>query len=559
MKYGVARDIARCLKDHGVDHVFFVTGGDQPFWIALRDAGMRLVLARSEASAVYMADAFARVTGRPAVTYGQWGPGAANVAAALADAWWARSPVVAICSGVRTAAQFKNDYQEIDQARMFDPVTKWNRTLTRADRAVEMVATALRVAVAGCPRPAHLTIPRDMLEADGEVRDGSRLAPDRGLPEPNPGSIERALAILGQAHRPVIIAGNGVLLSRAEAELQELADLLGIPVATSAAGKGAFPEDHPLALGVAGRYSRKISNDALAEADAVLVVGSDLGGMVTNGYQLPSRDAQVIQVDVDAETLGATRPVSVAIQADARAALRAMAERARGPARAAAHRRWCDHVRSRIADWRERVAEAALGTDRPGCVRPEAALALLRERASDADVVVADTGYMAAWAAALYPVRKAGRHFIRAAGSLGWALPAALGAQLARPDSRAICITGDGGVGYHIGDLETAVRLRIPTIVLVFNNGSLAFEYHMQKYHYESQIVPEVNDFADVDYGAVARAFGAFGAKARSREEMVAALDEAFAERRPALIDVAIDKERFAPVTSYESVIRRDL
>jgi acetolactate synthase-1/2/3 large subunit len=211
------------------------------------------------------------------------------------------------------------------------------------------------------------------------------------------------------------------------------------------------------------------------------------------------------------------------------------------------------------AAWRERRAGLAARDGSDGDpMRPEAVMAAVDARMADDAVLVADTGYAAAWAGALAEVRVAGRQFLRADGSLGWAFPASLGAQLAAPDRQVICITGDGGFGYHIGDIETAVRLQLPVVVIVLNNGTLAFEAHVQSLLY-GKVVPEVNDFSDVDYGRVARSLGANGIRVTTGAEFSRALARALERRGPTVIDAVIDREAMAPVTRYDRVRIREL
>jgi acetolactate synthase-1/2/3 large subunit len=555
-EFGVARAVASCLERGGVDHLFLMTGGDQSLWIELQRTGIRVVLARSEASAVYMADGYARASGKPTAVYGQWGPGAANVAAALADPFWAHSPVVAITSAVGTDTARRNEYQELDQPALFEAVTKWNRTLPTPGRATELTSGAVLAAMSGCPGPVHLDIPRDFFEQacddDAAHLFGSASSP----PAPDPSALERAAAVIEEAVRPVVMAGSGVLLAGAEADLARLAEGATLPVVTTAGGKGAFDEAHPLSLGVAGRYSRKVANDLLARADVVLAAGTRLGALATDGYRLPAQGARIIQIDIDPDVLGTTRPVEVAIQADLSSALAGLADRLAGSSYEPPSA-WIEEVRADVAAWNEELSRLVEQRDNGESLQGEQVLTALRAHASDDDTLVSDTGYMAAWTAAIYQLRKAGRFYFRCGGSLGWAFAAALGVQLARPMSRTFCVIGDGGLGYHIGDLETAVRLGIPTVTIVLNNRSLAYEYHIQKHLYDETIVAEVNDFADTDYGAVARAFGAFGERVATMEDLDLALSHALSERRPALIDVVIDKEQLAPVTSYESVLER--
>lgn len=549
----------------GVDHFFLVTGGDNSLWIAFEEQGIRQILARSEASAVYMADAFARLTHKPAFVYGQYGPGAANLVGSLAEALWSNSPVVAMPTSMRRQHRHRFEYQELEQLHLFNAVTKWQAEPQIPAQVPNTVRAAAIKALAGVPGPVYVGIPSDILEQ--EVPGYAQPTDPRPLLAPlyRSGASEEQLRqvvdLLGQADRPIILAGNGIHLADAHDELRRVAEALRVPVVTSLAGKGAIAETHELAVGTVGRYSRNYANDLVKQADLVLAVGTRLGGLVTDSYRLITAGVQLIHVDVDPAVVGLNFPVALGIAADARMFLDGLAQLLeREPASASAGR---SATLAKLADertaWNARRVEltARDGTDgRP--MRPEAVLDVLSAVAPDDTVVVADTGYAAAWAGALFELPSAGQNFLRADGSLGWAFPASLGAQLARPDRPILCVTGDGGFGYHVGELETALRLGLPVVVVVLNNQSLAFEVHVQAQIYK-KVVNQVDDFVDVDYAQVARAFGARGERVTTVAELRSALVSAFDRSGPIVIDAIIDREAIGPVTRYDSVRTREL
>jgi acetolactate synthase-1/2/3 large subunit len=310
-----------------------------------------------------------------------------------------------------------------------------------------------------------------------------------------------------------------------------------------------------------GRYSRKYANAAVRDADVILAIGTQLGGMITDSYRLISPEARLIHVTVDPEVIGLNFPTALGLVADARTfldALRDAHERA-GEGTASRDPSYVDGLAHARAAWREqRTGLASQDGDDGRPMRPEAVIAAIDDQIADDAVVVADTGYATAWAGALADVRVAGRHFLRADGSLGWAFPASLGAQLARPDKQVICVTGDGGFGYHIGDLETALRLDLPVIVVILNNQTLAFEAHVQTLLY-GHLVAEVDDFRDIDYGQIARAFGAQGFRVTNVTEFRAALAQGLERRGPTVIDAVIDRDALGPVTRYDRVREREL
>ncbi|HEY1853258.1 MAG TPA: thiamine pyrophosphate-binding protein [Solirubrobacterales bacterium] len=553
----VAHAIASALRQNGVDRLFLMTGGDLLLWRALRDEGIKLCLARSEASSVAMADAYARLSGRPAVVYGQWGPGAANVAGALADAHWARSPVVAITSTVPTTVEYKFEYQELDQPPMFAAVTKWQSRVNRPDRAGELIAQGLRIAASDCPGPVHIDIPADTIREPVAGLGEWTLAPAPAAATATGAAVEDLIGLLVASERPAILAGNGVLLAGGERRLVELAEAAAIPVFTTLGGKGSIPENHPLSAGVVGRYASTSSNAIVREADFVIAIGTDLGGLATDTYTLPSPQADVFQIDISAERVGQTRPLAGSLLADAGEACAALAARLGGET--GDHGAWLDSVQERRLDWRRSFAAVA-AREADGHVRPEAVVTALREAMAAEDILVADTGFMGAWGGALFPVHAAGRTFLRAAGTLGWAFPAVLGAQLAAGSGRrAFALIGDGGFGYSVGDLETAVRLGIPAVTLVLNNASLAYEHVGFEHNHGGDIVHEVCDFVDVDHGAIASAYGAFGARVDSAAALREALRKAISGDRPAVIDIVVKRTRLAPVTSFDSRLERDI
>lgn len=551
----VADALASAARAEGINEMFLLTGGDQALWIALRDHGVRMLLARSEQGAVYMADGYARVTGRPALTYGQHGPGAANVAAAICDAWWAGSPVVAITSSVPFAARGRFAYQFLDQQALFRPMVKWQAEAGDAASASSLLTAAIRMASAVPSGPVHLDVPKDVIRAPLPPGDGvPPVRLDDAPSVPDATMLEQFVAELSAAQRPVILAGAGVVRGGAWDQLRALAELLQIPVATTPGGKGSFADDHPLAIGVTGRYSRKVANELLERADVVLALGTRLGSLATVDGRIPSASARVLHVDVDDTVFGAIYRDTTGVQAEVGAALEVMGELARGAT--PDHAAWVAEIGASTERWRDSV-DRHVAAHRGQGLHPAAVIRALSAHLGPADVLVADTGYMAAWASALFPVRAAGRTFLRAAGSLGWALPAALGASIGAPDRRVACLVGDGGVGYNLSELETAARLGIPALILVLNNRSLAFEYHEQRHQWDGQVIDAANDFTDVDYSMVARELGAGGRRVTRMADLEPALAEGLASGRPWLLDVIIDKEVVAPVTNFESALPR--
>lgn len=562
--------LGQTLKLYDAEYFFGLAGGDHPMWLGLHEAGIKYVLAHSERSSVAMADAYSRLTGKPSFAYGQWGPGAALCVSGIADAYWGQSAVVCITSSINSGSLYRCVYQGIDdQQSLFAPVTKWSARIPNISRLPDMLRTAIRIAVDGVPGPVHIDIPQELSRLMEEDLPNVQLYAEpecKKFPAyrvvPVPQDIERAIAVIAQAQRPLILAGGGVIASEAWDELVKFAEILSIPVVTSAAGKSAIATSHPLAVGVPGNYSRKVANMVVAKCDTYIVIGSNLGDMTTQGWRLPVSGTKIIHIDLNPNVLGINFREECSIVADAKLALKAMLEAAEASGLAkktCPWANWVGEVQSMVDSWKTAFQELAKGGGPPESISPYFVMAALNKVISPDDVIVADTGYMAAYCAALTDVKAPGRKYVRAAGSLGWGFPASLGAQLAVGNKgRVICLTGDGGIGYHTSDIETAVRLNLPVVVVVMNNSMLAFTSHMLEFGYKSPL-PDVTDFLDLDYGAVARTFGADGVKIRNAEDLEEALRRALDSGRPAVVDITIDKKTYAPVTSYEKLIERQV
>jgi acetolactate synthase-1/2/3 large subunit len=554
----VAQAIAKTLKEYDTEYFFLLTGGDQSLWISLREVGIKMLLFRSEQAATYAADGYSRVSGKVSFVYGQYGPGVPNVVSGLPEPYWALSPVVSLTTSTRTLTKDKYEYQEIDQIPMHYSLTKFNKQVIRPDRTPDLLRAAIRASTVPPSGPSHLEIPSDLLDVEiGDVpiyKEKSfgkvpslRVAPEKDL-------VKIATDILLDAKRPIILAGIGVKWSEAWNELKELAEYLKIPVATTLGGKGSISDYNPLSIGVIGRYSRKSANDIVQESDTILAIGTRLGPFETDTYRLIPRDAKIIHVDIDPMVLGSNYREEVSIYADAKLFLVELLEEVKKRTKMRDMSNWTKFAIETTNKWKESFINIASSSSNSP-IHPAAIFAILNEILPNDSVVVADTGYMAAWSGSLYLIKEPGRNFLRANGSLGWAFPASIGAALAAKDKNVICIIGDGGIGYHISEIETLIRLKINNVkILILNNRSLAFEYHDQKYRYGT-VVPEVNDFIDVNYAEVAKAFGIRGIRIQDKSELKNNFINALSYEGPVLLDIIVDKEISAPVTIYERAL----
>lgn len=536
-----ARFIAETLKGYGVTHLFYVDAILRKAMVDIEELGIRRIVTHSEKAAAYMADGYARVSGRPGVCLAQ-AVGAANLAAGLQDAWLARAPVIAITGKKPPRFQYRNAYQEIHHWPLFEPVTKYNADVVVPEQLPHLLRQAFRAATTGSPAPVHLDlVGREARELEAAAGFPPAQAEERYgrfpafRPEPQPADVAAALAAIEAAQRPIIVAGGGVRISGAAAEVVALAEKGQIPVATSVNGKGAIPENHPLSVGVVGSYSAWCANRAVSEADLVIFIGSGTGDQTTNNWTVPRPGTAIVQIDIDPAELGRSYPNTIGIAADARIALqRLTAQLTAGPGNAA----WQQHTADLAAQWQAEVKPRRESTETP--IRPERICKELTDILPADAVMVADTGSAAIWAATMLYLCQPKQTFIRAAGSLGWGFPAALGAKCAAPERPVFCFTGDGGFWYHFAELETARRHKINTITVVNNNNgfSQGIDDIHKMYGDRPGNPAELYAFSEVSFAQIAQQMGCFGVRVEGPDEIAPAIRQALAAQAPAVVEV---------------------
>ena len=542
--------IAETVHGYGITHVFFMPYIGPRALMEMEKLGIKRVQTHGEKAAAYMADAYARIKRAPSLCMAQ-SVGAVNLAAGLQDAYLGCSPVVALTGREFLINQQRHAYQEVDHVNPFSAVTKYSAYVSTPEHLPVYLRQAFRAATTGTPGPAHLELEgiagQEVVEKEADLKVVAeemfaQLPPFR--PEAEPAAIAAALQLLGSAARPFIVAGGGVTASDARAELIELAEKLSIPVATSLNAKAMFPYDHELAVGVPGSYSRACANQALCEADLVFFIGSHTGGQVTNFYQIPPQSTPIIQLDINPEEIGRNYPVQVGLQGDVKSSLRRMIDSASpAPARTA----WIGRVQELVQNWKASVAQHIDAEILP--MRPERLCRDLADYLPSDAILVSDTGHAGIWTGTMMDMKHAEQSFIRCSGSLGWGLPAAMGAKCAQPDRPVLCFTGDGGIWYHLAELETAVRCGINTVTVVNNNHSLNQEQGGVEQTYGGRTTgsDELWLFEDADFARIAESMGALGLTVRKPSELAGALDQAFASGRPAVVDVKTHIEGIAP------------
>ena len=540
-----ARFLAETLREYGVTHVFFVPAIIRRALVEMEDVGIKRIISHGEKSAAYMADAYARVTGKPGLCFAQ-SVGAANLAAGLQDAYLGVSPVIAITGHRPPMHRHRNSYQEIEHSRPFASVTKYSVEVETAEQLPHLLRQAFREVTTGQTLPAHLdfsgisgdVITDGILDTDVIVEEPFTQRP-AFRPEPEPERVREAARILSQAERPVIVAGGGITASGAQAEVARLAEMLNIPVATALNAKGCIPENHPLSVGVVGSYSRWSANRVVSEADLVLFIGSHTGSQVTLDWRLPEVGTPTIQIDIDASELGRSYPAAYGLLGDAKRTLERLIDVLEPTGGNAS---WVERAQEHVQNWRDEH-EPVLTSDAVP-IRPERLCQELTDFLPSDAVLIADTGHAGIWTGSMVDLNHPGQSYLRAAGSLGWGLPAALGAKCGVPDRPVVCWTGDGGMWYHIGELETAVRYGINAVIVVHNNGGLNQDRRGDEAAYEGREggnSGELWRFNDTNFAQIAESMGALGIRVTDPNRINSALDQAVSANRPAVVDIVSD------------------
>jgi acetolactate synthase-1/2/3 large subunit len=548
---------AECLADmlagYGVTHVFMVPAVLRRTFAEMeRRTKIARVHCHGEKSAAYMADGYARASGRPGICMAQV-IGALNLAAGLRDAYLAHSPVIAMTGGRDPKTKFRKVYQEVDDVPAFEPVTKFNATIDEVARIPDMVRQAFRVATSGAPGPVHLQFrgnegQLDLEEAEMEAlveAQFARVPPFR--PEPEAAHVKAALDLLQKAERPIFVVGGGARASGAGPELVALAQALQIPVATSLNGKDCIPGTHPLSVGVVGSYSRESANRAVNRADLVCFIGSETGGMTTHFWAVPTIGTPAIQIDIDPESLGRNYPLQASVLGDAKSVLVRMLGQI-DKSSATKRDPWIKEISALRAEWYAKY-KAVLESD-SAPIHPARICGELTKHVPDDGIVVVDTGHAGMWMGGMYDSRAPTQNYLRSAGHLGWAFPAGIGAKAACPGRPVVVFTGDAGFWYHIAEVETAVRWKINSVTVVNNNGGGNQSKRGFDRAYggtQTEQARELWTYNPMNFAKLAEDMGALGIRVERASDIAPALARALAADRPAVIDVVSDIEALAP------------
>lgn len=552
----VAEAVADNLLRHGVD-VMFSQSLPSAVLLAVEDRNITQFTYRTENAGTAMADGYARVSGKVGVVSAQNGPAATLLVPGLAEALKVSVPIVALVQDVVRTQTDRNAFQELDHIGLFQSCTKWVRRVTEPSRVVDYLDMAFAQAASGRPGPVALILPADLLleEIAIEKRRTANLGYfplDRTVADPS--RIEQAAEYLASAKNPLIVAGGGVHLSAACEEVAALQRDAHLPVMTTVMGKGVVDERHPLSIGVTGYALGKLSptrymRPIIEQADVILLVGTRTNQNGTDSWALYPEGAQYIHIDVDSGEIGRNYE-ALRLNGDAKLTLAAIRQQLSG------RRDPTPELEKRIAEAKQKHAVdiAALEQSDAKPIRPERLAADIRELLTADTIVVADASYATLWLSCYTQSLKSGMRFItpRGLAGLGWGLPLAIGAKVARPDSPVICVVGDGGFAHVWSELETAARRRTPVVLTVLNNSCLGYQKDAEDVKFARHT--SACYFSTVDHAAIARASGCRGVRIENASDYLPALRDALVCNETTVLDVITDPTAYPPITFFDGL-----
>ena len=553
-----ATALMKALEKEGVKEVFGLPGGaNLPMYDELGKSNIRHILVRHEQSAAHMADGFGRVSRKPGVCFATSGPGATNLLTGIATAQADSAPMVAVTGQVPVAMIGKDAFQESDIIGMANPALKYSYQPRTPEEIPTMVKQGFYIAETGRPGPVLLDIPKDVQQNEGNIPfpDEVRVPGYHPWTDPDMQNTGRAVELLLSAKKPIILAGGGVIISSAFAELQSIAELLMIPVVTTFKGKGAFPENHPLSLGPIGMHGHAEANKLMTEADCVLAIGTRFSDRSVGTFEEFEKNLKIIHMDVDPAEIGKNQTTSVAVVGDVRTSLRIFGKLLMDKAiRASDDNPWLKHVKETKQYWRENLKI------HPGEMGAAKILRKLRELLPKESIVTTEVGQHQMWASLFFDAIHPGTFFSSTGlGTMGWGFPAAIGAKTARPDVPVVDIAGDGSFNMTEHSLATAVLEDLPVIVFLINNYSLGMVAQWQRTFYDRRMVG-VDLKKCPDYVKLAESYGAQGIRAQSMDELEKAIKDGLNSDVATVIDIPIDPEEdvlpfVAPGTGLKDMI----
>lgn len=534
----------RCLEAEGVERIFGVPGEENAdLMMSLMDSPIEFVLCRHEQAAAFMADAYGRLTGRAGVCLATLGPGATNLVTGLADANMDRAPVVAIIGQGTTRRLHKESHQNMDAIGMFRPITKWAYSIYQGDNVPEIVRKAFKLAQTEKPGVAVIELPEDV--AKEEVGLTPMVPVRTRRPAADHKAVAQAADIIAAAKNPIVLAGNGAVRTRAAKQLRRFARKTGIAVVNSFMGKGAVPMSDPHCLFTVGLQSRDYINIAFDRSDVVIAVGYDLVEYAPELWN-PRRDKTIIHIDFEPAEVDSDYPVAVDIVSDLADALWRINEEL--------NRRFEGKLPlfdiGGRAKLRQQIAGDLTAEKDDGAfpMKPQRIINDVRAFLDPPDIVLSDVGAHKMWIARYYQSEEPNTCLIsNGFCSMGFALPGAIGAKFAQPDCRVLAICGDGGFLMNVHELETAARLGLNIVVMVWCDGEYGLIKWKQQSHFDGRHADLA--FNNPDFGLLAKSFGIWGRTLDAPGQVQPALEEAFAQKGPALIAVPVDYDENMKLT----------
>ncbi|UWG95671.1 biosynthetic-type acetolactate synthase large subunit [Dehalobacter sp. DCM] len=534
--YNGAKALLDVLEQEGVELIFGYPGGSLlALYDALLDSSIRHILPRHEQSAVHAADAYARVSGKVGVCLATSGPGAANMVTGIANAYMDSIPVVILTGQVSTHLLGTDSFQEVDITGITMPITKHSYLVKDARDIPRIVKEAFYIAGTGRPGPVLIDLPKNIMAADASDSYPSKVALKsyKFFTKGNAGQIAEAAKALAQSKKPVVYAGGGVITSRAEKGLRDLIEKANIPVVTTLMGIGSLPSTHPNHLGMVGMHGTITANLAIDECDLLLAIGVRFDDRVTSGLKHRfATKAKVIHIDIDPAEIGKVIRANIPIVGDAKLVLEEFLLKASPPE--------IDPWWMKLRAWQKQYP---LGYEPDGHLNPQMILEAMGKLSPEDTIVVTDVGQHQMWAAQFYPVTRA-KQFITSAGlgTMGFGLPAAIGAQFAEPDNLVFLVTGDGSLQMSIHELATAVQYALPIKIILMNNGVLGMVRQMQKVLFNERF-SQIQLDANPDFVKLADAYGIKGLRVDSPEQIEYALKTAIETKGPFIVDFTISPD----------------
>jgi acetolactate synthase-1/2/3 large subunit len=534
----------RTITDLGIDRIFTLVGDHLNEVLAIAaKSGIQIVHMRHESGVTHMADAWARITRKPALSLVTGGPGHTNSLTGIATAQLAASPLIAVSGSRANAVADRQAFQDIDQVGMTRPITKWAAQPATAGQIPFYLTRAYSEANAGRRGAVHLTIPVDLFTAEAAINSPSFHIPEPSAVQPDPNQIDKALHLLRSADRPVIIAGSGVWWGDAAEELRAFIEKTNLPLYTITMAKGTVSDDHPLCLGYADPALNGAVHTVFKEADLFLVIGKRIDyRLALGGARLFSTTAKFIQVDIHAQELGLNHKLEIAINADVKPTLTALTQEI--PARTG----WLTHLRTLKENWETRIAD--ISKDGASPLHPAAFYAELKKALPPETLYAWDGGDFAHWGRASLPALHCGGWLrLGPLGTIGSALPNGLALQMANPGKPVAVITGDGSLGFYIAEMDTAVRYKLPIVIIVGNDAGWGLERELQSALTGPETV--ACELRATRYDIVMQGFGGEGETIDTLDQVGPAVKRAFSSGVPYCLNVNIRGVR-SPFTDWQ-------